>query len=72
MAPLKLLVALNRLLWYQYPRYWALPRSTDSEETIVEPPSTKEIIMDVFVIIGILVSVFVGLAGLILFFPYDK
>ena len=34
----KLLVALNRLLWYQYPRQrrMALPRSTDSEETIVE------------------------------------
>ena len=36
MAPHKLLVALNRLLWYQCPQHMAKPRSTDSEEAIVE------------------------------------
>ena len=36
MAHLKLLVALNGLLWYQCQRYVARLRSTDSEEAIVE------------------------------------
>ena len=34
MAPFKLLVALNTLLWYRRQRHMALPGSTDSEETI--------------------------------------
>jgi|APFre7841882630_1041343.scaffolds.fasta_scaffold753871_2 hypothetical protein len=38
---------------------------------ILNPPSIEEVIMEM-VIVPLLVSVFVGLGALILFFPYDK
>jgi hypothetical protein len=53
-----------------YPRV-ALPRSTDSEETVVNPPSTKEGIMEIALIPGIFVGIFALGAAMILWFPYD-
>jgi hypothetical protein len=49
----------------------AMGRPTDSEETIVNLPSTQEGIMEVAVIPAIFVAIFVGIAALILWFPYD-
>jgi hypothetical protein len=72
MAPSKLLVALNTLLWYQCLRHMALPRSIDSEETIVESTINQEGIMEIALIPGLFVAIFVGIAACILWWPYDK
>ena len=50
----------------------ALPRSTDSEETIVESTiNPQEIIMEIALIPGLFVGIFALGAALILWFPYD-
>ncbi len=38
---------------------------------MLNPPITQEVVMEVAIIPSILVAIFVGLAALILFFPYD-
>ena len=48
-----------------------LPRSTDSEETIVESIINQEVIMEIAIVMGILVGVFALGAAMILWFPYD-
>jgi hypothetical protein len=50
----------------------APPPQYSSSNTIVNPPSTQEAIMEIGIALGALVSVFVGLAALILWFPYDR
>jgi len=37
-----------------------------------QQPTTQEAIMEIGIALGALVSVFVGLAALILWFPYDR
>jgi len=51
---------------------WRYRRSNNSEETIVEFTINQEVIMEIALAFGALVSVFVGLGALILFTPYDK
>jgi hypothetical protein len=49
----------------------ATDRSTDSEDHS-NSTINREVIMEIAIIMGFLVGVFVMLGGLILFFPYDK
>ena len=74
MAPSKLIVALKQALVVSMPPAYgatAINRLRGNHSRIHHQP-TQEVIMEIAVIIGGLVGVFVGLAALILWFPYDK
>ena len=48
------------------------PRATNSGETIVEAINNQEVIMEIAIVMGLLVSVFAVGAAAILWTPYDR
>jgi hypothetical protein len=72
MAPSKVLVALNSLLWYQCQAIRATEINRFRGNHSQVRHQSKEVIMEIAVIPGLFVGIFALGAAMILWFPYDK